>query len=1101
MSLSRKDVQALTEAMLAMASNSVEFSKGMDAMVKSMADVKKPAKDLSQYTHEWVQDLKESMVMMEGSLDKIKLLGSTMKQFSRLSMFDPNLTQGKAEDELKKIITQMKEMKKAVVDNKQATEAMTAALKETEDQLEEITKSGGDVAKVKDSLAKVEDAGRGLSKAMADINKETEAFLQQDFSRPQSALTSYGKEWGSLFKNIAMGNHLSINGIGAMVKQLGTLRTHARAAAQEMSKDWIRAGKIAANVSKGKISSETATAHFKKMKETGTGIQGWAEGLSAKDKKELFTQLSGPNRGFISGSIDRFAANIADKRTHGDTSGLAGKIGDTGLGGLISEGVGAGGGSVIKGAGNAIGAAIMSNPPVAAAIAIAAVAGGAALMAGKLGADMNIKLQEQLGKGGLAGGRNPLQSFQEMRSGLTPRNDESVLYRMNYEKNTEIMKAMVEHGLGGFNMKGFNADETLTNKKMDLKSGIMRNAYVLGGNLGLNHVEAAKLSLKSVFEFNQSMKSTEDFFVKINLATQAAGISTTHYLGLIDDITGLFSKLNKSLQETTNMLTALGNSGKFTAKDLTDMVDALRGEKKSFAVNAFAWGQSSKEQREAFKQGEEAKAQGAEERMLKGFGNVPGLVKSNGQVDVKAIIDAINATPEGEDKKVKQGLYAEWLEKRRNANVARKIGGQIDFSTYVAHTGGSLSTDLMAQLPLLERFLGRNEQGGAKWEELSDPNSKASQAIMRDTKLSFILERLQMGGMSKILPQLPQISQATHEELTRAREGMKKEDEKGISQPQSKYTLYEREMIKQMEKEAGGDWSKVQGTQSFSAFMLALPSLQKIIQENQTKTAEQTAEAAAKAQQSEVNRAILQSEKWLQQIKVSSAYLAERFGMTNPNSKQEERKVVQKDYSGEKGTLLETNIKTLRSRLGDSKSKETLDAASDVLDAARNGKVVDPAYLENISHWMDQAAKAPGDKAYKKLNTPGEWGNRDNFILDSSQEVLKKADEYHPLTTLGQGPARPALPGLPPPQITAPAPMVPDILRPEGARFPASFGYSEHASPSIKIIANTQMVPGEQMPGTNTKAVSHAGESGQSVDVTAEFSNKMEVSFPIIPWG
>src|SRR5208282_5009096 len=92
---------------------------------------------------------------------------------------------------------------------------------------------------------------------------------------------------------------------------------------------------------------------------------------------------------------------------------------------------------------------------------------------------------------------------------------------------------------------------------------------------GLTDTEGVTELLKLLDQYSQTIASSERFFVQLNKDTQAAGVSTTKYLKIIDEVSGHFDRMNRSLEQTTDMMRDLSRYGAVSSESLKDMMDFL----------------------------------------------------------------------------------------------------------------------------------------------------------------------------------------------------------------------------------------------------------------------------------------------------------------------------------------------------------------------------------------------------------------------------------------------------------------------------------------------------------------------------------------------
>ncbi len=214
---------------------------------------------------------------------------------------------------------------------------------------------------------------------------------------------------------------------------------------------------------------------------------------------------------------------------------------------------------------------------------------------------MNLDVSDKLGQGGIYGGSNDaITSLAQVRHNLNPSTPFSRL-GIGYDKNLALAQGMVE---GGFSVSNLAEGEGMSfhhpggqNLGNESQHGfvngsfgtVQRNAYVFGKAAGLSPGETMTQTLKLITQYKQSLGATEDFFVRIARDTRAAGISTSKYLQVIDDVNSQYDRSNKLLMTTVSTMSLLSSTGRDTSEDLKDAMDITTngGQKRDFGQSAF----------------------------------------------------------------------------------------------------------------------------------------------------------------------------------------------------------------------------------------------------------------------------------------------------------------------------------------------------------------------------------------------------------------------------------------------------------------------------------------------------------------------------------
>lgn len=163
------------------------------------------------------------------------------------------------------------------------------------------------------------------------------------------------------------------------------------------------------------------------------------------------------------------------------------------------------------------------------------------------------------------------------------------------EKNLSVAQAMQESGLDVSDLtkqQGFQKGRGVGDNQLltGAFGQFQRGSYIFGRAAGLTDTQTVKEMTKFIYEMRQGFEATEDFLAGVTSQAKVAGLSTTKYLSIVEDLTGHFDKMNKSFNETVSILQTLGRTGSLTADSMKDMVGALTGagEGKTTEQTAFA---------------------------------------------------------------------------------------------------------------------------------------------------------------------------------------------------------------------------------------------------------------------------------------------------------------------------------------------------------------------------------------------------------------------------------------------------------------------------------------------------------------------------------
>ena len=237
----------------------------------------------------------------------------------------------------------------------------------------------------------------------------------------------------------------------------------------------------------------------------------------------------------------------------------------------------------------------------------------------------NKDMEAKLAKGGLFTGSAMLDrlggttlggedAFARTRRALTPSGLGLNELGITWQRNLDIAAALTE---GGYGIKSMLGEERLADARpittgvSALTSGfagggfgqVQRIVTGIGRVLGMTDVEGVQEVLKMLEQYSQTLDSTEKFLAQIEKDTDAAGISTTKYLKIIDEVSGHFNKMNKEINQTLGIMRELGRSGAVSSEILKDMMEFLTTETKpdvgGISEDIYALTQETTENRKA----------------------------------------------------------------------------------------------------------------------------------------------------------------------------------------------------------------------------------------------------------------------------------------------------------------------------------------------------------------------------------------------------------------------------------------------------------------------------------------------------------------------
>lgn len=193
-----------------------------------------------------------------------------------------------------------------------------------------------------------------------------------------------------------------------------------------------------------------------------------------------------------------------------------------------------------------------------------------------------------LGNSGIfAGGGNAIDNIHAVRKNLN-----GPLYSplgIGYEKNLAIAKSLQENGLSNASLANMDLGQDRQGFVRGSFGQIQRNVYAYGRLAGLDSSQTVAETIKLVSQYKQSLESTHDFFIRINKEAATAGITTSKYLQIIDDVNSHYEKSNKLLEATVDTMRLLSVTGRNTAEDLQDALNTVTNGGKSRDVAASAY--------------------------------------------------------------------------------------------------------------------------------------------------------------------------------------------------------------------------------------------------------------------------------------------------------------------------------------------------------------------------------------------------------------------------------------------------------------------------------------------------------------------------------
>lgn len=258
-------------------------------------------------------------------------------------------------------------------------------------------------------------------------------------------------------------------------------------------------------------------------------------------------------------------------------------------------------------------------------------------------AEMNRTVAESLGEAGIFGGKGSgTSNLLAVRQSLGSAGMGFNFTGESYQKNLKIAQAIKE---GGVNLPELAAG-TRPGETSGL--GMVKNIAYHGAKLAgfLDEGAATKEIMTVLQQYHESFTGVQDFFQHINRDTAAAGITTTKYIGIIDELNKQFDRMGASLEQTTNIMRVLGRTGVQSSEDVREALQAISngGQKRGFEIQAFlGMRAASTGQTAGLVESQEGNITIAKKRAQEAISVLPGLDLGNlkSREDVGAAMDQL----------------------------------------------------------------------------------------------------------------------------------------------------------------------------------------------------------------------------------------------------------------------------------------------------------------------------------------------------------------------------------------------------------------------------------------------------------------------------
>ena len=481
------------------------------------------------------------------------------------------------EEAVKEIANAAKSLRKGIMDTKSAKDALATvtAIRNAQEKLLEKTKA------MPAAQAKVKRQMQEMDMWMQKLSKTTGNLADDEMVKLQKALHEIGKEGENvsrIFKGIQV-SHLTrqITGITGAMKSFGVGKGYAAKVEK-----YSGYGEAAAKLREAqKARFEGNKEMFKDKREVALKAVKDKYGndmsdpkVQARAGKSVAKALGVSTKGMSQADLIALAGGKATTRSeaiegryHGTgTTGVASKLATATEGGLAS-----------------IGEYMAAFAP-----ALAAVEGaiGLLVMAFDGWVAQNKAMEAGLAKGGLFSTGMGGRGFTGARAGLTP-GDAYTRLGLSFDRNLKIAQAITEQGYGIQDIVNSGQQEEITGRKITGQagegfmaggSGMIQRAVVGAGRLaGMTDAEGVTRLIKLMEEYHETLQGGENFFIQVSKGAKAAGLSTTKYISIIDEVLGQFDSMNRSLDSVVAVMGALSKSGRMAGDDLQKYFKFLTG--------------------------------------------------------------------------------------------------------------------------------------------------------------------------------------------------------------------------------------------------------------------------------------------------------------------------------------------------------------------------------------------------------------------------------------------------------------------------------------------------------------------------------------------
>jgi hypothetical protein len=531
------------------------------------------------------------LVAMEQHLRRISERGDEIgKKFKNVNLELTTAVElaSNTEEAVKEISAAAKSLRRGILDTKSTKDALATvtAISKAQALLLDRTKHMPVVQQ------KVLSQQKEMQAWMEKLKNTTGELSDEEMVRLQKALHEIGREGenvAKIFKGITV-NHLQrqIEGITGSLKAVGDAAGIGKGHSARVAK-YAGFADAAVKIREAQRTRlEGNKEEFKKKRADALQAVKEKYGIDVTDPRAMRMAAKEQRQGATADFAKKLG--IKGRLSQRDLGALAGYAAPTGLSKSVEmHGTGAVGiaskiASATEGGLAEFSAAIGEMAPMLAALE------GAIMLLVKVfdgWTEQNKKIEASLGKGGLfqpGGGAG----FGAARRGLTPESAYDLM-GASFDRNLKIAQAITDQGLSVQEIIKAGQEEMMGGKKaygtgpagtgyMAGSTGLIQRAVIGAGRIaGLTDAEGVERVVKLLGDYRETLQQGENFFLQVGKGARAAGLSTTKYISLIDEVMDRFDRFNKSLDGTVSLLGQLGKTGRLAAEDIQQYLKFLTG--------------------------------------------------------------------------------------------------------------------------------------------------------------------------------------------------------------------------------------------------------------------------------------------------------------------------------------------------------------------------------------------------------------------------------------------------------------------------------------------------------------------------------------------